>query len=162
MADYLTTDTELTSVANAIRTKGGTSEQLVYPTGFVSAIEAIPTGGSSASYNVTVQLTSPTSAGYASNPCCILYESDSLFGELTQVGQISSPTGSATVTVGKPIFTAMFYSNSSYLNVYSARAYPQYGEVVPFVSDFCLSDSKQFFVSGGDTVTIANMDYNDD
>lgn len=47
MADYLTTDTELASVANAIRTKGGTSAQLVYPTGFVSAIEAIPTGGGS-------------------------------------------------------------------------------------------------------------------
>ena len=45
MTDYLTTDTELTSVANAIRTKGGTSAQLVYPTGFVSAINAIPTGG---------------------------------------------------------------------------------------------------------------------
>lgn len=44
MADYLTTDTELTSVANAIRTKGGTSASLVYPAGFVSAIEAIPTG----------------------------------------------------------------------------------------------------------------------
>ena len=44
MADYLTTDTELTSVANAIRTKGGTSAALVYPAGFVSAIEAIPTG----------------------------------------------------------------------------------------------------------------------
>ena len=41
MADYLTTDTELTSVANAIRTKGGTSASLVYPAGFVSAIEAI-------------------------------------------------------------------------------------------------------------------------
>ena len=45
MTDYMTTDTELTSVANAIRTKGGTSAQLVYPAGFVSAIEAIPTGG---------------------------------------------------------------------------------------------------------------------
>lgn len=44
MADYLTTDTELTSIANAIRTKGGTSASLVYPTGFVSAIEAISTG----------------------------------------------------------------------------------------------------------------------
>lgn len=42
--DYLTTDTELTSVANAIRTKGGTSSSLVYPDGFVSAIEAISTG----------------------------------------------------------------------------------------------------------------------
>ena len=47
MTDYLTTDTELTSVANAIRTKGGTSAALTYPAGFVSAIEAIPTGGGS-------------------------------------------------------------------------------------------------------------------
>ena len=45
MADYLTTDTELTSVADAIRTKGGTSASLAYPAGFVNAINAIPTGG---------------------------------------------------------------------------------------------------------------------
>lgn len=44
MANYLTTDTELTSVANAIRTKGGTAANLIYPTGFVSAIENIPSG----------------------------------------------------------------------------------------------------------------------
>jgi hypothetical protein len=43
--DYKTTDTELTSIANAIRTKGGTSASLVYPTGFVSAINDISTGG---------------------------------------------------------------------------------------------------------------------
>ncbi len=45
MADYKVTDTELTSIANAIRTKGGTQAQLEFPTGFVSAIQAIPTGG---------------------------------------------------------------------------------------------------------------------
>lgn len=45
MAEYITTDTELTSVADAIRAKGGTSAALTYPAGFVSAIEAIPTGG---------------------------------------------------------------------------------------------------------------------
>jgi len=45
MADYLTNDTDLTSVADAIRAKGGTSASLTYPTGFVSAIQAIPTGG---------------------------------------------------------------------------------------------------------------------
>lgn len=45
MADYKVTDTELTGIANAIRTKGGTSEQLVFPNGFTSAINAIPTGG---------------------------------------------------------------------------------------------------------------------
>ena len=47
MANYLTTDTELTSIANAIRTKGGTQAQLTFPAGFVSAINAISTGGSS-------------------------------------------------------------------------------------------------------------------
>lgn len=48
MADYKVTDTELTSIANAIRTKGGTQAQLVFPTGFVSAVQAIPTGGGGA------------------------------------------------------------------------------------------------------------------
>lgn len=43
MANYLVTDTELTSIANTIRTKGGTSSQLSFPTQFVSAINAIPT-----------------------------------------------------------------------------------------------------------------------
>lgn len=46
MADYLVTDTELTSVADAIRTKGGTTEQLSFPAGFVSAVESIQAGAS--------------------------------------------------------------------------------------------------------------------
>ncbi len=43
MADYLTTDTELISVANAIRQRGGTVSQLVYPQGYIDAILAIGT-----------------------------------------------------------------------------------------------------------------------
>lgn len=43
--EYLTDNTDLTKVANAIRAKGGTTEQLIYPDGFVTAIENIPTGG---------------------------------------------------------------------------------------------------------------------
>lgn len=38
-------NSDLTSVANAIRTKGGTSGSLAFPAGFVSAIQNIPTGG---------------------------------------------------------------------------------------------------------------------
>ena len=41
---YLTNGTELTSIADAIRTKGGTSASLEYPDGFVTAINAISTG----------------------------------------------------------------------------------------------------------------------
>ena len=44
MAEYLTNTADLTAVADAIRAKGGTAAQLVYPSGFVSAIQAIKTG----------------------------------------------------------------------------------------------------------------------
>ena len=44
MAEYLTNTTDLTKVASAIREKGGTSDPLAYPDGFVSAIQAIQTG----------------------------------------------------------------------------------------------------------------------
>ena len=44
MAEFLTFDTDLTAVANAIRAKGGTSAQLVYPNGFVSAIQPKTSG----------------------------------------------------------------------------------------------------------------------
>lgn len=45
MAKYLVNDTSLTAVADAIRTKGGTSEALSFPDGFVSAVEGIQAGG---------------------------------------------------------------------------------------------------------------------
>lgn len=45
LVDSTQLETDLTSVANAIRTKGGTSSQLAFPSGFVSAINNIPTGG---------------------------------------------------------------------------------------------------------------------
>ena len=56
MAEYLTNTADLTAVADAIRAKGGTAAQLVYPSGFVSAIQTIQTG-------VTPQLIVTTSAG---------------------------------------------------------------------------------------------------
>lgn len=46
MAEYLTNTTDLTKVASAIREKGGTTDLLVYPDGFVTAIQAISSGGS--------------------------------------------------------------------------------------------------------------------
>lgn len=45
LVDSTQLNTDLTSIANAIRTKGGTSAQLAFPQGFVSAIEAISGGG---------------------------------------------------------------------------------------------------------------------
>ena len=48
MANYVVSDTSLGSVADAIRTKGGTSAPLTYPQGFIDAIDDIQTGGGSA------------------------------------------------------------------------------------------------------------------
>lgn len=45
LVDSTQLDADLTSIANAIRTKGGTSAQMAFPAGFLSAVEAIPTGG---------------------------------------------------------------------------------------------------------------------
>ena len=45
MANYVVSDTSLGSVADAIRTKGGTSAPLEYPQGFIDAIDAISGGG---------------------------------------------------------------------------------------------------------------------
>ena len=45
LVDSTQLDTDLTAVADAIRTKGGTSASLAFPTGFVDAFDAIETGG---------------------------------------------------------------------------------------------------------------------
>lgn len=45
LVDSTQLDADLTSVANAIRTKGGTSSSLAFPADFVSAINAISGGG---------------------------------------------------------------------------------------------------------------------
>ena len=58
MADYIVKDTELTSVANAIRTAGGTNSLLNFPNGFVSAIGDISGGGSSGFSTAEVTVTS--------------------------------------------------------------------------------------------------------
>ena len=45
LVDSAQLNADLTSVANAIRTRGGTSAQMAFPNGFVSAVEGIQAGG---------------------------------------------------------------------------------------------------------------------
>ena len=68
MAEYLTNTTDLTKVASAIREKGGTSDPLVYPDGFVTAIQAIQTGGGGGSDELVNSLIDRTISGaYVNN-----------------------------------------------------------------------------------------------
>ena len=52
MADYIVKDTELTSIANAIRTAGGTSSLLTFPNGFINAVNNISGGGGSSDFSI--------------------------------------------------------------------------------------------------------------
>lgn len=45
MSNYVVTDTELTNIANAVREKTGKSAAISFPSGYVSEIESIETGG---------------------------------------------------------------------------------------------------------------------
>ena len=106
MAEYLINATDLTKVASAIREKGGTSASLVYPTGFVSAIQAIRTGApfqiivtTSAGATVTATKDSKTVSGTAdTNGECILTVTE--VGTWTVTATLASSTNTADVVVG--------------------------------------------------------------
>ena len=106
MAEYLINATDLTKVASAIREKGGTSVSLVYPGGFVSAIQAIQTGAplqiivtTSAGATVTATKDSKTVSGTAdTNGKCILTVTEA--GTWTVTATTASSTNTADVVVG--------------------------------------------------------------
>ena len=73
MTEYLTNTADLTAVADAIRAKGGISNPLVYPDGFVSAIQAIETGGGSGSDELVNSLIDRTISGtYVNNTVTLI------------------------------------------------------------------------------------------
>lgn len=106
MAEYLTNTAELTAVANAIREKGGTSEQLACPDGFVAAIQAIQTGAplqiavtTNAGATVTATKGSKTVSGTAdtSGHCTLTVDEA---GTWTVTAATASTTKTSDVIVG--------------------------------------------------------------
>lgn len=77
-------ESSLTAVADAIRSKGGTSETLVFPSGFVSAVEAIQAGGGGLSNIERTLLTTSASNGtfdalMRENPVPITYKNGIIY-----------------------------------------------------------------------------------
>ena len=106
MAEYLTNTADLTAVANAIREKGGTSEQLACPDGFVVAIQAIQTGAplqiavaTNAGATVTATKGSKTVSGTAdtSGHCTLTVDEA---GTWTVTATTASTTKTSDVVVG--------------------------------------------------------------
>ena len=106
MAEYLINATDLTKVASAIREKGGTSASLVYPGGFVSAIQAIQTGvplqiavTTNAGATVTATKGSKTVSGTADTSGNCMLTVDEI-GTWTVTATAGSMTKTADVVVG--------------------------------------------------------------
>lgn len=83
MTTYLTTDTDLTAVASAIRTKGGTSAALQWPSGFVSAVQAIPSGGGGGVNTCTMTVTDADPEGV--NVICSSFSSGAPSGTFVAI-----------------------------------------------------------------------------
>ena len=118
MAEYLTNDTDLKKVADAIRAKGGTSAQLVYPAGFVSAIQAIQTGvtpqlivTTRVGATVTATKGSKTVSGTAgADGTCTLVLSEA--GEWSVTAVLGANTRTETVLIGTQNADLMLFKDA--------------------------------------------------
>ena len=152
--EYLTRKSELMEVADAIRAKGGTSAQLVYPTGFVSAIQAIQTGvtpqlivTTSAGATVTATKGSKTVSGTAgADGTCTLELSEA--GEWSVASSLNGNSKTQTVLIGTQtadirLFEPVFANNSWETIIAACRS----GNVP---DSWAIGNSKNMTINGTD------------
>lgn len=118
MAEYLTNTTDLTKVASAIREKGGTSDPLVYPDGFVTAIQAIETGGGGGSDELVNSLIDRTISGaYVNNTVTIIGRYG--LGGCTKLTSVVLPA--VRTTVGNSIVGCSALTKADFSNLQKIR-----------------------------------------
>lgn len=107
LVDSTQLDADLTSVANAIRTKGGTSASLAFPADFVSAIAAIPSGGGAKTATGTF-----TGDGTRSATIACTFEPDLIY----VIGDLSSDPANIGIgwfVIVRDCASALQYDNNS-------------------------------------------------
>lgn len=117
MADYIATDTDLTSIADAIRTKGSTSAPLEFPSGFVSAVNSISGGG--------ITPTGTKQISISSNGTTTEDVTTYASAEITVSVPSVSPTGTKQITISSNGTTTEDVTN--YANAEIAVAVPPSG-----------------------------------
>ena len=135
MAEYLTNTTDLTKVASAIREKGGTSASLVYPDGFVSAIQTIPQKTTLLASNIDIEdgiLRFSVDRRYYTEGTCNFIVIEQVYD---------------------PIYKLVLWKNNNNTNVYSSINSTSNGYVLGtnFVTATLTTDSVQFIVNTGDS-----------
>lgn len=155
MAEYLTNTADLTAVADAIRTKGGTSAQLAFPDGFVSAVQAIEGAPdlqivvtTSAGATVTATKGSKTVSGTAdaSGHCTLVVDESGTWSVATTAGDYSD---TADVIVGTnslelypmPVLDPVFANNDWAAIIIACRS-----NTVP--DTWAVGDSKTMLING--------------
>ena len=134
MSNYIVTDSELTSVANAIRTKGGTNGSLVFPGGFTSAISNISGGGGGSSDFSTAEVTVVVAEAESADITIVCIDNNSLIVDMAVV----STTYSVPLYKGECIWLA----NSPY--TYSISGDASYDD-----------DNGTITITGNGTITIS-------
>lgn len=128
LVDSAQLNSDLTSVANAIRTKGGTSAQLAFPADFVSAIEDISTGtqlsiiGSGSFTTASEGLIDSIPVSYDGDPVLVYVKVDSpLEGVSTQPISVLCYMGAIPQDItdfsnGLGVFHVLAAGTNSYIN----------------------------------------------
>lgn len=104
LVDSSQLDSDLTSVANAIRTKGGTSAQLAFPQGFADAIAAIPTGGGDYAAGDWAYLSKPSGDVISAAPLSSAAAGDYAFYKRSGIRKVF-------LSEGKYVGSNMFYQS---------------------------------------------------
>ncbi len=147
MADYIVKDTELTSVASAIRTAGGTNSLLSFPNGFISAVGNISGGSSDFS---TATVTVSMSAGTFTLPVVVSGTSD-ISDEMPFSGCISYPIstgngGTYTIALYKGSAVGLFISDTNSCKIE--------------VTGNIVYQAGAFLITGDGTITVTRLSMN--
>lgn len=119
---YIVTSEELTDVADAIRTKGGTSAALVWPSGYVDAVGAIEGGGGGAAATVSVEWTlSPMMPG-SIGPTFYYVGSDGTYRSY-ECEEMNSPTPLSVLTPSIIAAESGTWSASGSIDLYKTPNY---------------------------------------
>lgn len=147
LVDSTQLDSDLTSVANAIRTKGGTSAQLAFPSDFVSAINAIPTGG-----GTDVTVASSKSGGQA---CCaaLLNAVNATTGK-TYVINAKTLAAPSTSQLFKAFYIALSSLSSSTCNGYGCYIRNNTSGIAASIA----WGGAQGTIAAGDVYTVTELD----
>ena len=121
LVDSTELDNDLTSIANAIRTKGGTSAELTFPEGFVTAIASIPSGGGGNLEKIVGEIVTPDDVGTFLDVTFQLPQEKKIVGAtLALAGDVSE------LTTGTCVYSNIIVNDIYYVTENDCIRYPDY------------------------------------